>query len=218
MTFFQKIKVAILGRRTQNFPQQVHESETDIANNKVQEFLEDRRDQLTAKDVFPDMKVFKPVKTSKNPSLNDIKIRLKNAKKSFPLPAGYKDTCICVRMIIRNKQKEKESYKKELAQLYRFACEYNFFDSSPYLEKAKEPSYNLDEVIKKSEFSALKMPFREIGYKHIPQLNEPDIKWLVSEYGEPENHTTVSEYHRDYFEKAEALLKEKREREKLWKM
>lgn len=184
----------------------------------MQEFIEGRRDHLTAKDVAPDIKVFKPVKTSKNLSIDDIKTRLKNAKRSFPLPAGYKDACICMRMLIRNKKTEKKSYKKELMQLYRIVCEYNFFDSNPYLENVKEPSYNLDEVIKKSEFSALDMPYREIGYNHITQLNKTDIKWLVSEYGEPENHTTVSDYHRNFHEKAEVLLKEKREREKLWKM
>ncbi len=220
MTLFRKIKKAIWGNRPKNTSKQVQKPEINIANNKVQEFLEGRRDHLTAKDVDPNIKVFKPVKTSKKSSLDDIKIRLQNANKSFPLPAGYKDACICMRMIIRNKKKEEQSYESELKQLYRFACEYNFFDSRPYLEDVQEPSYNLNEVIKKSEFSALKMPYREIGYNHIPQLNKTDIKWLVAEYGEPENHTTVSEYHKDFHEKAEALLKEKRiiAREKLWKM
>ena len=220
MTFFKKIKEALLGSHTEISPKQMQESEIETAKSNLQEFIEGRRDHLTAKDVAPDIKVFKPVKTEKNLSIDDIKIRLKNAKKSFPLPAGYKDACICMRMLIKDKKNEKKSYKKELMQLYRFACEYNFFDSSPYLENVKEPSYNLDEVIKKSEFSALNMPYREIGYNRIPQLNKTDIKWLVSEYGEPENHTTVSKYHRDFHEKAEVLLKEKRkgEREKLWKM
>ena len=95
-----------------------HPQHVATKNIKVQEFIDGRREKLSAKDVFPDMKVFEPVKKPKNPSLEDIQTRLKNAKKSFPLPAGYKDACICMRMIIRNKQKENKSYKKEAINLF----------------------------------------------------------------------------------------------------
>ena len=214
MSFFQKIKEFFMGSSEPETPQpEYHPQHVATKNIKVQEFVDGRHEKLSANDVFPDMKVFEQVETPKKPSLEDIQSRLNNAKKSFPLPAGYKDACICMRMIIRNKQKEKKSYKNELTQLYRYACEHNFFDSEPYLEGISEPSYNLYEVIKKSEFSALEMPFEKIGYKQIPQLNKTDIKWLISEFGEPETHLTVSEYHNDFHKKAVTLLKNKREKE-----
>lgn len=224
MNFLKRIKDIIFRKHRKSSTFQIDESDINIINNNLtnpqnKNFVEKNSNQLTAKDVFPDLEVFQPRKTSKNPSIDEIQERLKNAKKSFPLPAAYRDALICMRKIIRAKKKAKEPYKKELKQLYRFACEYNFFESYPYLENVGEPSINLAEVIKKTEFSSLKMPYNEIGYKHIPELKKTDIKWLIAEFGEPANHTTVSQYHINYLKKMEGLLKEKRkrEREQLWK-
>jgi hypothetical protein len=97
MSFFQKIKEFFMGSSEPEIPQpEYHPQHVATKNIKVQEFVDGRREKLSTKDVFPDMKVFEPVKTPKNPSFEDIQSRLNNAKKSIPLPAGYKDACICI--------------------------------------------------------------------------------------------------------------------------
>ncbi len=61
-------------------------------------------------------------------------------------------------MIIRVKKKEGKDFHSDLKSLYSYACQYNFFNSKPYLENAKEPAFNLEEVIDSTEFSSLPMP------------------------------------------------------------
>ncbi|MBU4444812.1 hypothetical protein KJ656_06990 [bacterium] len=187
---------------------------------KLNEFIKGKRNYLSSKDVFPELKVFEPVKTPKIPTLDQIYARLKNAEKSIPLPAGYKDTCICIRMLIKYKIKRNENYEKWLKRLYKVACEYDFFASQPYLYELREPSFNLSEVLPKKEISCLKMPYHEIGYRNSTILNKTDIKWLVSHFGEPKAHIPVNDFHKETFNKAVGLLKEERKRQKnnLWKM
>lgn len=217
MSIFKLIYDWLLVKRT---PDKTQSSESvftvskDITtDNKVKEFLDGKNVNLTAKDVFPDLKVFKPVKTTKDSTTEQIKVRLNNAKKSIPLPAAYEDACISMRMLIKLKIKEKKVYQSELQQLYRFACEYDLFYSEPYLEEIKEPSFNLSEVLKKSKLKSLEMPYERIGYNHLSLLNNNDIKLLVSEFGEPESHYDVRQYHKDIFDEAIFLLKVKREKE-----
>ena len=81
------------------------------------------------------------------------------------------------------------------------------------MEELKEPSFNLSEVLKNTELAALDMPYMNIGYQHISVLNKTDIKWLTSSFGEPNNHITVSEYHKNVFSKALSLLIAKRKKE-----
>jgi len=185
---------------------------------KVKEFIEGEIDEISAKDVFPEMKVFTPHKKSKNPDLQDLNERLKNAKKNLYLPAAFKDILISLRKIIRVKMKENNSYINELNDLYLYACQYNFFKSKERLDRADELTYNLSEVIKPKEFSSLKMPYNEIGYLEISQLNKTDIKWLINEFGEPSSHQSVSEYHKEYMLLLEDLLIQKRKKEhgELW--
>ncbi len=151
-------------------------------------------------------KVFQPVKIPKNSTIEEIKPRLKNAVKSLHLPAAYKDVLICYRMIIRIKRKQKIKYQLELKNLYKFACQCNFFYAEPYLEKAKMPSYNLEKIIKGNFFTNLDMPYKIIGFEEIEELNKTDKKLLLAEFGEPDSHCTVAEYHREKRNNLEQLL------------
>lgn len=219
MSILKKIIKTIFHNKVVNNIEKSNTEDNEVCNEmyneKVREFIDGKRNHLSATDVFPDLKVFQPVKTSKSPSAEEIEIRLKSAEDFIPLPAGYKDACICMRMIIRKKIKEKKDFIEDLNKLYKIACEYNFFESHPYLEELKEPSLNLSEGLKKAELAALDMPYMNIGYQHISVLNKTDIKWLTSSFGEPNNHVTVSEYHNDAFNRALSLLEAKRKKKKL---
>ena len=69
-----------------------------------------------------------------------------------------------------------------------------------------------------TEFSSLPVPYPEIGYLKITELNKTDVKLLIAEFGEPNKHTSVSDYYKSMRSDLEQLLIEKRkkEREAIW--
>lgn len=219
MSLLSKLKSALFGESTNSsYKKQEQNKKQSSLSPKAKQFLRREVNTLSAKDINPGLKIFTPVKTPQNATTEEINKRLKNAIYYFPLPAGYKDALISLRMLIRLKRKNNTAHQENLEQLYRIACEYNFYSSSPFLEKAQEPAYNLEEVINSSDFSALTMPYNEIGYKQIPELNKTDIKWLTVEFGSPTKHISVSEYHKSFRHNAETRLIAKREKERkeLW--
>jgi hypothetical protein len=189
-----------------------------LLSPKVQDFLDGETNTLSAKDIDPDLKVFQPVKTRKDASIEEINYRLENAIKYLHLPAAYKDILICLRMIIRIKKKEGKDFHSDLKSLYNYACQYNFFNSKPYLENAEQPAFNLATVMDNTEFSFLPMPYSEIGYLKITELNKTDVKWMIAEFGDTNKHTSVSDFHISKGSYLEQLLIEKRkiEREAIW--
>jgi hypothetical protein len=182
-------------------------------NKNARDFLDGKRTSLNAQEAFPHLKVFQPVKTPKNASLTEVNARLDNAISYLHLPAAYKDILISLRMIIRIKRKKCLEIQSELKTLYKYACQYNFFNAEPYLKKAHEPAFNLEEVIDKDYFNTLPIPYSALGYKKITELNKTDVKWLVSEFGEPKSHNTVAQFHRTERDNLEKLLISKREKE-----
>jgi hypothetical protein len=204
MTFFKNIlSVFSSSHKTST---KILDSQNSTQNTKVSDFINGKTTTLSAKDLFPDLKIFKPVKTPKNANIKELKVRLENAISFLHLPAAYKDILISLRMIIRLNKKEGKQYHSELELLYEYACRYNFLNSKPYLEKAQEPAFNLTELINYNEFNSLPMPYNKIGYKNITELSKTDVKWLISEFGEPQDHTSVSDLYKEKRNELESLL------------
>ena len=127
MSFLKKILSLFTdtSEKSENTPSN-NEIEKELLSPKVRDFLDGKTNTLSAKDAYPDLKVFQPVKTRKNASIEEITYRLKNAIKYLHLPAAYKDILICLRMIIRVKKKEGKDFHSDLTSLYSYACQYNF--------------------------------------------------------------------------------------------
>ena len=166
--------------------------------NKVQQFLNGDINQLTAKDTDPHFKVFEKYEMPHNSTIDDYRSRLANAQKYLPLPAAYKDALKSLRGIIRIKKKANEDFVNDLEELYRYACEYSFFNAEPQLANAQQPAFNMYQFINDDEYNALIFSYMDIGYSKINELKKTDVKWLVDNFGEPNQHFSVPDYYRHY--------------------
>lgn len=115
--------------------------------------------------------------------------RLQIAINNLPLPAAFREGITTLRSIIREKKKNNLTFNNELKVLYWLAAIDSF--SIPNSETGNCPGYNIMESIPGKIIKSLTFDYDELGYKHLKLLKITDIKWLVSVWGEPSNHTTL---------------------------
>lgn len=117
--------------------------------------------------------------------------RYQSALKGLPYPAAFREAALGLRAIIRDKAKNKQSFKKELTELYKIAVWQSF--SMPYSERTKMVGYRILERIPGSVIANLDYDYQDIGYEKLELINKTDAKRLVELWGEPNGHKTLLE-------------------------
>jgi len=118
---------------------------------------------------------------------------LQQCHSALPQMGAFRQCCMVLRAQIRELKKKRQSYDDALEQLYRIAALADFFHGKTPNMKALPPS-----AIKQINFSrweALRCPYAELGFKHLSLLTKTDAKWLVQQWGEPEEHAHMRELH-----------------------
>lgn len=136
--------------------------------------------------------------------------RLSMAIDNLPLPGAFKEASVALRALIREKRKAKELYNEELALLYWLGAVDSF--SIPYSSYLEQPGYNVLESIPGEVIKTLTFTYYDLGYEKLGLLNKTDIKWCVDAWGEPKEHTTLHEMHKDIWCRYEKLLPEKQKK------
>lgn len=117
--------------------------------------------------------------------------RYQSALKGLPYPAAFREAALGLRAIIRDKAKNKQSFEKELTELYKIAVWQSF--SMPYSERTKMVGYRILERIPGSVIANLDYDYQDIGYEKLELINKTDAKKLVELWGEPNGHKTLLE-------------------------
>ena len=117
--------------------------------------------------------------------------RYQSAFKRSSYPAAFREAALGLRAIIRDKAKNKQSFEKELTELYKIAVWQSF--SMPYSERTKMVGYRILERIPGSVIANLDYDYQDIGYEKLELINKTDAKKLVELWGEPNGHKTLLE-------------------------
>lgn len=171
------------------------------ASKRTDEFEAELGDDISKDQFWAD-----EIKQFKDNPLQRLNIALKN----LPLPAAFREGAIALRAIIRDKRKNKESYDKELSQLYHLAVVRSFM--LMYAEKAECPGPNIMESIPGGLIWSLTYSYNEIGYNELELLNKTDIKWLTEYWGEPEVHTTLNKKYKQIWDDYEQKYAENKKK------
>jgi hypothetical protein len=147
------------------------------------------------------------IKKYKNEPVKRLQIALNN----LPLPAAFREAMIAIRAMIRSKRKSKEKYEDELSMLYWLAAIDSF--SLGYSENLKEPGFNVLCLVPGEKLKNLEFEYKTLGYKYLKLLKKTDVKWLIENWQEPEDHNTLYELHKELWFHYESLLKVKRRKE-----
>lgn len=144
--------------------------------------------------------------------------RLKLAIENLPLPAAFREAAIATRALIHGRIKKSEDFIEELALLYWLAAIESF--SVPYSEYLQQPGFNVLQSIPGNIIKTLPFAYSQLGYKHLGLLKKTDIKWCVSRWGEPLDHTTLNKIHSEIWRKfeIEEQLRQERQRQELWSL
>ena len=128
------------------------------------------------------------------------------SKEAVSSATGSVQGSCCCRAVIRAKRKSKEPIGEELSFLYWLAALRSFMlDYAPILQ---EPGFNVFEAMPGRRLGSLQFSYAELGYRELTLLNKTDVKWLVSEWGEPSSHTTMNTLYRDLWDRYERALAE----------
>jgi len=118
---------------------------------------------------------------------------LELAVEYLPLPGAFAAAAAIWRGRIRKLRQTKGDWVTSLLSLYRLAALASL--SPPYSEVARQPGFNVVQVIPGSVVRALHVDYQMLGYKHLTLLTVTDTKWLVEAFGEPGGHSTVHGIH-----------------------
>ena len=178
-----------------------HKIETDAeAEIHSQDFWSRHHNELQADEFWADK-----IKKLRGEPVKRLILALEN----MPLPASFREAAIATRALIREKRKKHRTYDDELALLYWLAAINSF--SIPYSKVLEEPGYNVIESIPGKKLKELPFSYKSLGYEYLELLNKTDIKWLIENWGEPNEHTTLHKMHNDLWVEYESKLKEKKE-------
>jgi hypothetical protein len=125
--------------------------------------------------------------TKANPAL-----ALSMALRWKPLP-DFDRAAKSARALIRQRRKAEEDAAGELHLLYCIAALASFGD--PYAKRCQMPGANVTTLIPVEVFGGLDIDYDRVGYEKLDLLNLPDIRMIVSAWGEPTQHTTLHDQH-----------------------
>jgi len=120
--------------------------------------------------------------------------RLDLARKYLPLPAAFQEAATALRAMIRNPYLQEREGEHLLEELHRAAAQESFLLAPVEALEVASP-YNVAASIPRRVWEWLPMPYREIGYRHLPLLSPEDRDWLRVAWGEPDSHRPAREYH-----------------------
>lgn len=167
---------------------------TDDSGSRSEQFWSDIRRDAQAGEFWADQ-----ARRAKD----DSQKRLQIAMKVLPLPAAFHEAAISVRAMIRDAKKDKRSTGRQLELLYWLAAVSSF--SVPYAERSRQPGFNVMEVGSGAEIAALPFNYDSLGYEKLDLLTATDKHAIAVAWGEPGNHSTLNELHRDAWERYEDL-------------
>jgi len=118
---------------------------------------------------------------------------LEVAIEHLPLPGAFAAAAAIWRTRIRNLRRTKGDWMPALLNLYRLAALASL--SPPHSEQARQPGFNVMQVMPGAVVRALHVDYQALGYKELPLLQATDARWLVEAFGEPRGHSTVNRLH-----------------------
>lgn len=124
--------------------------------------------------------------------------RLEMAKHYMPLPAAFREACIALRAVIREKKKAGKDFDADLLELHHWAAVqsiawYDELDITPY-----------------SEIASLDLAPPNIGWDELPMLNKTDRKLMSDLWPQPARHTTGTLFYPEIERAARVRLEEQR--------
>jgi DNA polymerase-3 subunit epsilon len=139
--------------------------------------ISDASGQRRHKDVYTWLQPFLSTDVVKHASLEQLLQRGVTSAKSIP-PA--------MRKIIREKRKAKEPHRELLQSLYGACVLVDFVES---LQTEYQIFYrDVAHFVDFDDLLAMRCDFTWMGYRKVQTIKPTDIKWLVSEFGEPTLH------------------------------
>lgn len=117
-----------------------------------------------------------------------IEVRLYKALRDIPSQYAYEEVAICLRKIISEAEKKKESISVHLDTLYRFAQQHAFLYEEVFDKRLGYSVRVLVVRVPRSDLKFVQAPYVEVGYRFLPLLKQSDIRRLVRERGEPNKH------------------------------
>lgn len=124
---------------------------------------------------------------------------IREASKSIPFPAAFREIAIAIRKDIRAKRKQKVEARDLLLKLYQWAVIENFFTHVNWSNIINE---RILHSTARSCVKGLNTPYQMIGYEKLALLNKTDVKWLVGAFGEPGCHSTAKDENPDLWQRA----------------
>lgn len=112
---------------------------------------------------------------------------------ALPQMGAFRQSCVVLRAQIRELKKKRQPFSGALEQLYQLAALAAFFHGKTPNTMAL-PSSAIKQIDYEA-WQALRSPYAVLGFEHINLLTKTDAKWLVQEWGEPENHSFMRELH-----------------------
>lgn len=134
----------------------------------------------------------------------DDEAALAVAIEHLPLPGAFAAAAAIWRARIRTLRRTKGEWMSALLSLYRLAALESL--ALPYSESARQPGFNVMQVIPGSVVRALHVDYQTLGYKGLALLGASDAMWLVEAFGEPRAHSTVNRIHHDVWAEYERKL------------
>jgi len=182
------------------------------SKSHTSDFWKALRNDMDANDLYAGQFWADKIKKYKGEPLK----RLNTALENLPFPAAFREAAVAIRALIKEKRKNKEDFEEELTLLYWLAAVRSFIVD--YAPKLEEPGFNVIASIPVKRIKSLSFTYSELGYKKLELLNKTDCKWLIETWGEPQNHSTLNDLHKNVWDEYEIRLIEKRreDSEKLW--
>lgn len=112
---------------------------------------------------------------------DDPTARLAMARRHFPLPAAWREAALALRAMIRKARKDGVPYEAELRELHRIAAVSSF------------AAYGIIERVPYARIATLDLRYERLGAERLTLLQKTDVKWMRESWGEPEDHTSISE-------------------------
>lgn len=169
----------------------------DDALARSREFESHLRKQVVAADgVGPSSKTaaaFWPERIRALSAEGNDAAALELALEHLPLPGAFAAAAAIWRARIRTLRRAKGDWVASLLSLYRLAALASL--SPPYSELARQPGFNVVQVIPGSVVRALHVDYQSLGYRQLTVLTATDARWLVEAFGEPRAHSTVHRIH-----------------------
>lgn len=126
---------------------------------------------------------------------------LREAEKSYPIPAAYSKAITALRGIKKLDKNNAENYIK---QMYDLAVKYSMMID--YSEVCQCTGYSVFEIIPQKVIDSLEYTYDQIGYNELKLLSKTDIKEIVELWGEPSSHSTLNKMYQDVWHKYEIKL------------